>query len=654
MADSEAKFSINLESNAGKVSDEAAASLDHLRERIQAGEASLKEMGGALRRLRGSTQEVKDAKVELKAKIDAEKNALSAANLALVKAGIGYDALAAKKKKAAVDKETATKERTSALANAMRAAGGPAATLQARLEALKSVAGGAGAGLGLVTLAVAGTVAAFVALAAAGAAAAASALKFVFGGANAARSANLLRQATSGTAENAAALGTHVDLLATKVPTAKGALNELAASLMKNRLSGETTIDTFNAIAQASAGLGDDVGNKVKELVTRGQITQRFQLNPYELVGSGLEFEDVAKSLAEQMHVGVGQARAALFEGRVKLGDGAKALRTAVEKKVGGVNLAKMMDLDVLRLKLGETLEKLTSGVKIEPLLRGFSKLAELFSETSVTGAGLKELITTIGSGLATSFEGAVPTIKAAIQGLIIGALRMGTAFLKVRRTLKETFGDKETLSSADTIKAALVVGEYAAMGMAAGLTISAISLTAMVTAAGKVAKTLTDLKKQVASDDWKGLGLSVTKGIALGLDLGSVSVVGAITALAKKMAGAFTRENEIRSPSRKFRRLTREVPAGSVEGLEEGTPDVQRAAAEMLRVPALPSGRGGGGGRAAQGGGAPIEVNVVIQVAAGAGAQETARAFQEPSVMGKIVQVFRDAAVAAGRPVPA
>jgi hypothetical protein len=45
------------------------------------------------------------------------------------------------------------------------------------------------------------------------------------------------------------------------------------------------------------------------------------------------------------MHVGVEQAKQALFEGRVKLADGAAALRAAVEKKFGGVNLRQMLSL---------------------------------------------------------------------------------------------------------------------------------------------------------------------------------------------------------------------------------------------------------------------------------------------------------------------
>src|SRR5207253_2963805 len=103
-AGDEATFAINLEGNAAEVSDETAESLEHLREKVATGQQALRNMSGALRSLRGSTEEVKAAKAALKAKIDAERDAMSAANLTMLKSGATYEQLAAKAKKAAIEK----------------------------------------------------------------------------------------------------------------------------------------------------------------------------------------------------------------------------------------------------------------------------------------------------------------------------------------------------------------------------------------------------------------------------------------------------------------------------------------------------------------------------------------------------------------------
>src|SRR6202008_1610933 len=80
----------------GEVSREDAAALEGLRAKIEQSQTAIKGMSGALRSLRGASDEVVAAKTALKARLDAERGAISQANLALLKQGQTYEQLQAK------------------------------------------------------------------------------------------------------------------------------------------------------------------------------------------------------------------------------------------------------------------------------------------------------------------------------------------------------------------------------------------------------------------------------------------------------------------------------------------------------------------------------------------------------------------------------
>jgi uncharacterized protein (DUF111 family) len=152
--------------------------------------------------------------------------------------------------------------------------------------------------------------------------------------------------------------------------------------------------------------MGDEVGKQLENIITRGQMAQRVQINPLELQGSGLQFKDIAGQLAANLHIGVEQAKAALFEGRVKLDDGAKAIRDAVDKRFGEINAKKLLDLGVQAEKFKEKLTALTADVKLEPLLKGIDELSHLFDNTTVSGAALKQLVTFLGDQIGPALPG--------------------------------------------------------------------------------------------------------------------------------------------------------------------------------------------------------------------------------------------------------
>ncbi len=189
----EAKFSIGFESNAGAVSDEATAGLLRLRDGIRTGEESVKSMSASLRRLRGSSDEVKTAKDELRAKIAAEKSAITGAELALVKQGTSYEKLAAAAKKSASATAAASKEATTAgkkgdeaqgktagFGAGLEALSGPAGTASSKLGSLKGMLGEAGTGAAAAGLAIGAVIGVLFALGGAALSAAEKLARFVY------------------------------------------------------------------------------------------------------------------------------------------------------------------------------------------------------------------------------------------------------------------------------------------------------------------------------------------------------------------------------------------------------------------------------------------------------------------------------------------
>lgn len=661
----EAKFSLVLDDQVSSAATSAGDSLDSLRQRIAGGEDAIKNMRAAFNSLRGSTDAVKAAKAELTAKLNSERDAVSAANLQLLKSGSTYNSVAAKAKKLATEQEALKKsagaEKAKSMSAALSAAGGPVGGLVGKLQGLKDMLGGAGGKMGAMTFAAAGLVAAALAVVAAVGAATYALGRWIVTSANTARSAGLVREAFAGSAKNAANLGTQVDALAAKVPTSKAALNDLAVALMKSKLGGQATVDTFNAVGQASAALGDEAGGKIKEFIERGRLMGRMHLDPREMLeGFGdLNFDDVAKALAKNTGKTVQAAANELRTGRTKLGDGAKAMRDAVEKKFGGLNLRKMMSLEVLSEKLKEKLADLTSGVNLEPLLKGFASLSEMFDSSSVTGAALKSLMTAFGNTMGSLLTASMPFIKQFMRGMILGALDLGIGLLQLRNWLRRTFGDSKVLSGINWMNMALEAGKAtinvvvaSVILLAAGVALLIAPFVALYVAwqkAGEAGTAIgTAIRKFFMGLDLSAAGVAIVDGLIAGLKAGAKKLYDAVRGLGDGVKKAFTGKLEIQSPSKAFFRYGENIDEGAAQGVERNG-RAQSAVDGMVSTPASSSAKAGSVSATS----GDVTVNFVYQAAAGAGG-DVASQVNESSVRAALVKIIQEAAIGRGVPVAA
>lgn len=443
----EAKFSIRIDSNATDVATKDTASLQQFKTAIKQSEAAIKDYQTSLSKLKGSSEQVKGAKAELKAKIDAEKNAISEANLKILQGGSSLEKL-----------------KTQSAASAK-------ASDENRKKTLELADAFGGVLVGAILAVETAIIAAGVKFA-----------TWVVESANAARSANLLRVAMTGSEEDARRLGNQVDALARKVPTAKNEINAMAADLSRVGLGGQTLVDTLNAATQAQAALGGDAANKVRELIERGKLMGNFSLGQFDTQGLGVQFGDVAAALATNTKTSVQDASQALIEGRVKLADGAAAMRTAMEKRFAGVNLAKMLDLDVMKEKLGETLGSLTKDVNLEPLLKAAQDFFSLFDPSTTTGSAIKDLVTMLGTGLVDAASTSLPFIKGAFKGALITVLQLADAVLEAGIWIEEALGSPKLSGDFDAFETGVLAGKVAVVALTVVLGLLAVATIAALT----------------------------------------------------------------------------------------------------------------------------------------------------------------------------
>lgn len=704
-------FPINLDGNAAEKSREFGNELEKLRQRIEGGSSSLKGLEASMKRLQSASIVDVAAARSLKDRIQEQKDTIAAASTQVLKLGTTYEQLASKAKSVGKEHENLSKN-TKTLDNAVRGASPRMAELSDKLSGFMDVvAGGGGLELAAAGIAAIGValIAAGVAAVAFGAAMAVTLAQFVVESQNAARSANLLRLAFAGTDTNARNLGTQVDALASKVSTSKVELNKLASELAEAGFQGQTLVDTFNAIGGASGAGADKAAAKIREVLDRSKLSGRVGINPMELLGSGLKFDEIATSLADQMGVGVARARSALLQGAVPLGDAAAAMRKAIETKFGAINAAKMLDLGTQVEKFKENLAGLSKDVNIEPMLQDFSQLFGLFSSSSsVTGGALKQLVTAFGSGFVDAVHESTPVAKAFIEGLVLGALKLYGKWLDLRIAVRDAFANSETLQrmkgfadKVDLVSFAGKLGIFVFGALAGAFLVVASSLAVCLAPFAALAVSLYFVAKgaAMAATAFLSVGKTIIDGLMSPLKSLETMVPEAISTLLATLvksghpaflagqligqqlkdgilnplhgaagggdlhqaSGGFVsdlvnslkKKADIHSPSGLTRRevgqpMGEGVVIGAVEGLGAGVPNVARALDSMM--PSGPSKSGKAGGAAANDNASanarPIEIHFHLAT------KEAAEAVKQPDIYAQFLRMVEEALKSQGIPV--
>lgn len=485
----ETKWVVTIDGNAKEASAETVDALKAMVSEYETNKKALDQLNSALKASgKGNAEVTKGIKAQIE-KLTARQAVVTAD---AAKHGQSVQSIIKNAKKEAAEREKAAKkikqaekDRAANQARAYSMLGGRLGALRNKLLEYKAVAseeGGKGAlfkaalmgaGEAAMSMSVAVSAAAAavaVGLAAAIAAATVSLTKWVILTASSRQQARLQMEAWVRTGENARNLADQVDELGKKVPTSTEELSKLAIQLRQAGMRGAPLVDSLNAIGQASAALGNEAGGKLQEFITRYQRMGIVQINPLEMMGTGLDFDEVAGALAKQMGTSIEKARAALATGQVKLGDGAAAMRKAVEDKFGGLNLRKLSDLSTVSEQFGKRLSALTKDVNLEPIAKFLDRIYKALDESSVSGQSLKTLFESLGQAFGTSLDKNGDWIEYGLKESIILAIELATDMVNVKNRIESAFNDGRSAaekfnSILDAVKSTLkVVGGLSVM----------------------------------------------------------------------------------------------------------------------------------------------------------------------------------------------
>lgn len=422
MADKSASFAVELD--ASQVEDgaeDAASALEKMREKIEADQKALRDLQGAMGRLKGNSNEVAEAKKQLTERIKATKESLGQAQAGYIKGGGALDLIG--KKSDAAGK--ASKVNAVAQGEAGKAMGDMAG---------KAGAGAAGAGRLAGALAKVGPyAAAAAAILAVTFGLALVALKF----ADAARSAHLANVAMTGSEAAGSKLDARIGALSKSLPMARAELDQIARALTDKGLQGGSLEYALSAVARTTAVLGQSAGAKIQAIAEKSKELKRFTAQALDFTGTGVTIDDVAKSLAKRTKTSLAAAKESIKAGAVDLATGLEALDNATKAKLGGAAAAMNLSLSSIFERGKSGFAGIFAGLNIEPVLKALSDIVGLLDSSSESGKALREIAKVALQPLIDFVGGQGSTVVGFFEKLVIGALIFAIMILKAKNAVK-------------------------------------------------------------------------------------------------------------------------------------------------------------------------------------------------------------------------
>jgi hypothetical protein len=242
------------------------------------------------------------------------------------------------------------------------------------------------------------------------------------------RSLRLTRTALLGSAAAAESLNLWERKLADSTGLSRAEVSQYSDAFGRARLSNKEYSASLEATTMAQVAMGSQLSGKIQELTTRHAKMGVFTLGRFELDGTGLQVADVAKALAQNTHVSLQEARAAMESGRLPLQRGAEAIRDAVRTKFGNIVEAKSISLDSLGKRAQDRLSGFFQAINIDPLLKAAENLLKEFDANTVTGKQFVKVLDSAVSAVTWLAGKAVPDAIEKFRGAaIVSAVIYGT-----------------------------------------------------------------------------------------------------------------------------------------------------------------------------------------------------------------------------------
>jgi hypothetical protein len=277
----------------------------------------------------------------------------------------------------------------------------------------------------------------------------------------------------------------------------------------------------------------------------------------------------------------------------------------------------------------------------------------DLLDQNTMTGQGLKAVMEGLLGPLFGDLSKAGPAAKELFQGMVIGALHVTIVLLKLRRAFLGAFGG--TASQIDWVKvgmvgllvvAGLIAVAFTAAAAVIGVLRAAVAavgavITGVIGVVATVVNAWIALFDYLTGLDYGSIAKGLIDGLVNGIKSGAGFVAEAIKGLGAKMLGSLKGALGIASPSKRFAELGRFSAEGFSIGVDEGTPEIERAVEGMVSLPS-----------------ADRTTNQVSQRSAGnnyifhiTGVQN-AQELKDPGFLERLADVLERAALAAGVPL--
>ncbi len=513
------------------------------------------------------------------------------------------------------------------MGGAMKGAGGGADALGGSLA---TVGGGAGAAMGPI-----GALAsAIAALAVIEATAAVGMAAFALSAADANRSLKLQFGAILGSKAAAEGLMKTIEGVAANTDVAIGRIEEMAKNLTAAGLRGTQLEGTLKALANVESVVGSEAAGKLQNAIEKMGAVGHFDLKAKALAGTGVSLPDVLGVLAKKMGKSVKEVEALMKAGKISTEAGVDAMNAAINAKLGNAGKAKSLGFFAQILKFKESLVALFKDVNIEPFLAGLHSVLELFSQSTASGRAMKQLMTTIFSGLFAAAAKVFPYVKAFIQGMVIGFLQVYIALKPIGAAISKALGGKPNESTLQTfvkfgtiiakVIAAVILFGATIIGTIVGAITIVVGAIASVTAAfdsigdsvssvpGIVSDAFTSAVSTVA--DFLQAGQNMVQGIADGISNGASNVISAVLGVAKGAVNAAKSALGIASPSKVFAKIGGHTAEGFAGGVDDGADKAAQAMGSMVDPPKVNKGGAGAGA----GGGGPVTLNLTLNITGG------------------------------------
>lgn len=508
-----------------------------------------------------------------------------------------------------------------------------------------------------------------------------------FGFADSARSAQILREAATGSATGAAALEGSVNRVLSRTAATRGEVEGLALELRRATLEGVALESAVSAVTTATQVMGQKSAGIMQGLIDRSITARRFVLQPLELRGTGVAFQEVAQQLAKNMGIAVGAAGAALRNGQVKIEDGIKALDQAVQVRFGALARKQMLALPAQFARARDNLAQLFTGVGMDKFLVGLSRMLGMLDQSTENGRKLRAIVTKIFQPIVDVAMRVFPVVEEFFWGLAIGATRVYVVLREIGRTVADWMGFDEGTG----LEAALELGELAAYAMAGALLYLAgngiaslitalgspllgplVAATAAFVAFNEAVSQFSKLRKewdgdvfwrQVQSDlgllsdaereaaqgivvggpdgtdaikDAQKTGEALGTGLVSGMQSQMSAVESAGAALASAASEGMMTAADMHSPSRVFREHGRNLGRSTALGAEDEAPRVSKTVGELVS----PETQGGAPPRQQTGRGGVYIDKIEFSFHGGADPSKIDR----QSVLETIIGIFEDA----------